>query len=126
RLDLDGRFGAGLDPCAALRCAIELQPDEERELVFVLGQGDDLAEARRLIDKYRDPAAATAAFDETSRGWRDRLGQVHVCTPDPAMDLVLNGWLLYQTLACRLWARSALYQSGGAYGFRDQLQDVMA
>jgi cyclic beta-1,2-glucan synthetase len=124
--NLSGRVGAGLDPCGALRCAIELAPGEERELIFLLGQGADRAEALALIDRYRDPAAVEAAFTAATGRWRELLETVRVTTPRPELDPLLNGWLLYQTLVCRVWARSAFYQSGGAYGFRDQLQDVMA
>jgi cellobiose phosphorylase len=126
RQDLEGGFGAGLDPCAALRCQIDLAPGEETELVFLLGEGDDQDHARDLVRRYRAPGAVAAAYDEVTGWWRETLGAVQVHTPDPALDLVLDGWLLYQTLACRVWGRSAFYQSGGAYGFRDQLQDVMA
>jgi cellobiose phosphorylase len=123
---LSGRAGVGHDPCGALRCAVELAPGEARELVFVLGQAVDTEEARALVNRYRDPAAAAQAHAAAVEYWRTVLGGVQVQTPDPALDLLLNGWLLYQTLVCRVWARSAFYQSGGAYGFRDQLQDVMA
>lgn len=123
---LSGRVGAGFDPCGALCCTIELAAGEEREIVFLLGQGADLEQARDLIARYRDPAEAAAAERQSRERWQALLGQVRVATPQPELDLLLNGWLLYQTLACRIWARSAFYQSGGAYGFRDQLQDVMA
>ncbi|HEX9371051.1 MAG TPA: glycosyl transferase, partial [Roseiflexaceae bacterium] len=124
--ELSGRVGAGFDPCGAMRCAVELGAGEERELVFLLGQGADLDEVHDLIARYRDPAAAASAERQSITRWQMLLGQVQVETPCPELDLLLNGWLLYQTLACRIWARSAFYQSGGAYGFRDQLQDVMA
>ncbi len=123
---LSGRVGAGLDPCGAISCRVELAPGEERELVFLLGQGADGAEARRLAAHYSEPGAAAAALEAAVGRWGAILGAVQVRTPDPALDVLLNGWLLYQNLACRVWARSAFYQSGGAYGFRDQLQDVMA
>lgn len=123
---LDGRVGAGFDPCGAVQCALDLNPGETREIVFLLGQGDDLAETQALIARYRAPGAAAAAEQQTVDYWQALLGQVRVETPMPGFDLLLNGWLMYQTLACRILARSAFYQSGGAYGFRDQLQDVMA
>ncbi|NTW01669.1 MAG: glycosyl transferase, partial [Oscillochloris sp.] len=123
---LSGRAGVGHDPCGAIRCAIDLAPGEEREIVFLLGQGANTDEAQQIVARYREPATAARAYEETVAHWQAILGATHVCTPDPALDLLLNGWLLYQTLVCRVWARSAFYQSGGAYGFRDQLQDVMA
>jgi cyclic beta-1,2-glucan synthetase len=109
-----------------LRCVLTLAPTEEHEVVFLLGQGTDAAEAHALAARYRDPAAAEQAQQASQARWRELLGAVQVQTPDPALDVLLNGWLLYQTLVCRIWGRSAFYQSGGAYGFRDQLQDVMA
>ncbi len=121
-----GRRGAGLDPCAALMRTLELPPGAEREIVFLLGEGADRRDAQRLVAQYRDLATVAAAETDVKAWWRDLLGSVRVETPQPEMDVLLNGWLLYQTLACRVWARSAFYQSGGAYGFRDQLQDVMA
>jgi cellobiose phosphorylase len=124
--ELNGRVGTGFDPCGAIQCRIVLEPGAEHEVVFLLGQGADLAETQALIERYRRPGEAVAAEQAVSNWWDELLGQIQVATPDPAFDLLLNGWLLYQTLACRVWARSALYQSGGAYGFRDQLQDVMA
>jgi cyclic beta-1,2-glucan synthetase len=123
---LDGRHGAGLDPCAALQCVLELAPGQAREVVFLLGAVEGEDEARRAVDAYRDPGRAAAAAARGRDGWARRLSAVTVRTPDPAFDAMLNRWTLYQALACRMWARSALYQSSGAYGFRDQLQDVMA
>ncbi|MCC7160954.1 MAG: DUF3131 domain-containing protein [Anaerolineae bacterium] len=123
---LTERTGANLDPCAALQVEIELKPNEERQIVFLLGQGEHRTHARALIQKYRDPAAIAHAFDEVKARWDELLGTIEIKTPDPAMDRMVNRWLLYQTLSCRLWGRAAFYQAGGAFGFRDQLQDVLA
>jgi cyclic beta-1,2-glucan synthetase len=123
---LSGRVGGGDDACAAVRTWIDLPPGAETEVVFLLGQGGDLDEVRRLVGRYRDPAHVEAALVAVRTFWDDTLHALRVETPDPALDVLVNHWLLYQVLACRLWARTALYQSGGAYGFRDQLQDAMA
>jgi cyclic beta-1,2-glucan synthetase len=120
-----GRVGAGLDPCAALQTVVEVVPGGREEIVFLLGQGSALDDARALVERYR-AADLDAIVRAVATHWDDVLGAVQVRTPDRSMDLMLNRWLLYQTLACRVWARSAFYQAGGAYGFRDQLQDVMA
>jgi cyclic beta-1,2-glucan synthetase len=122
---LSGRTGAGLDPCAALATHVEVPVGETVEIVSLLGQGGSAEEARGLVERYR-AASLDAVFAEVRNHWTDLLGTVTVRTPDRAMDIMLNGWLLYQTLACRIWARSAFYQASGAYGFRDQLQDGMA
>jgi cyclic beta-1,2-glucan synthetase len=122
---LSGKVGAGFDPCAALQTSIDLAPGGVAEVVFVLGEAATAADARQLVAHYREVdldgvlAAVTGFWDET-------LGVVQVATPDRALDLMLNRWLLYQTLACRIWARAGFYQASGAYGFRDQLQDGMA
>lgn len=126
RIHLANRDGAGLDPCAALRITIELDPYEAREVVFLLGEAATKEEGQTIVQNYRRPAAVNEAFEKMLAHWDDLLGTVQVKTPDAAMDTMLNRWLLYQTLSCRIWARSAFYQSGGAFGFRDQLQDVMA
>jgi cyclic beta-1,2-glucan synthetase len=127
RLDhrLSGRVGAALDPCCALQATVELRPGDRTEVVFLLGQGTGVEEARELVRRYRT-ADLDAALAEVTRTWDDVAGALQVKTPDRSMDLLLNRWLIYQTLSCRFWARSAFYQAGGAYGFRDQLQDVMA
>lgn len=117
--------GAGFDPCAALRTAVELPPNGTIELVVLLGQAASSEDAQRLIARYR-AADLDAVRSGVGQYWENILGTVRVETPDRPMDLMLNGWLLYQTIACRLWARSAFYQASGAYGFRDQLQDGMA
>lgn len=124
--ELSGLSGAGLDPCTALRYIFELAPGEQHEVIFMLGQTENLAQAQSLITRYRDPKSVAIAYNATQQRWQTILQKVQVHTPEPMLDILLNGWLLYQTLACRVWARSAFYQSGGAYGFRDQLQDVMA
>jgi cyclic beta-1,2-glucan synthetase len=122
---LYARAGAAIDPCAALQTTLSLRPNAATEVVFFLGEAETRAEAISSIKKYRD-ADLDSVLAAARRRWDDLLGTVQVKTPDRSMDVMLNRWLLYQTLACRVWARSAFYQAGGAYGFRDQLQDVMA
>lgn len=122
---LSGATGAGLDPCAALQCVVELAAGESIEVCALLGQGASEEAAKTLIARYR-AADLDAVLAQVTAYWQRTLGAVQVKTPDRAMDIMLNGWLLYQTIACRLWARSAFYQASGAYGFRDQLQDGMA
>jgi cyclic beta-1,2-glucan synthetase len=122
---LSNTVGAGLDPCGALRTTVELSPGGSVEVVFFLGEGASTEDARKLIAHYRT-ADLDAVRSKVSQYWDDILGAVQVKTPDRSMDIMLNGWLLYQTIACRLWARSAFYQASGAYGFRDQLQDCLA
>ena len=126
RSKLLGRTGAGLDPCAALQVTIELSPGETTEVIAMLGQAQTESEAQRLVLAYRRPPEVEAALSATREWWNDLLGTIEVHTPELAVDFLVNRWLLYQTLTCRLWARSAFYQSGGAFGFRDQLQDVLA
>ena len=122
---LSKRVGAGLDPCGVLQAPLELELDETVEIVFLLGEAATAADAQSLVVSYRG-ADLKAVFRDVVQHWDDVLGTVRVSTPDRSMDIMLNRWLLYQTLVCRVWARSAFYQASGAYGFRDQLQDVMA
>jgi cellobiose phosphorylase len=126
RARLSGSVGAALDPCAAMQAALELPAGEEREIVFRLGAANSLDSARELARRFRGSAAAHDALDQVMRHWQRVLGTVQVNTPDAALNVLANGWLAYQTMACRLWARCAYYQPGGAFGFRDQLQDAMA
>ncbi len=123
---LSDRTGAALDPCGAVRVQILLQPSESRVVIGLLGDAGDAEQARTLIERYRDPQAVDTALSTAREFWDRLLGTIQVRTPDRSMDLLLNRWLLYQTLACRLWGRSAFYQSSGAFGFRDQLQDTLA
>ena len=126
RAELSGRVGAGLDPCGAVQTTIELLPGGSAEVVFLIGQGRDVAEVRAILGRHREPTGAAKALDDVKALWDSVLGAVQVKTPDPALDLMVNRWLIYQALSCRVWGRSAFYQSGGAFGFRDQLQDSMA
>ncbi|MFJ1202366.1 glycosyl transferase, partial [Yersinia enterocolitica] len=125
KVPLSGVTGAGFDPCSALQQTIELAAGEQVEVVWFMGQGHSVSEAQALIMRYR-AANLDAVLTEVIEYWRTVLEAVQVKTPDRKMDIILNGWLLYQTLVCRVWARSAFYQASGAYGFRDQLQDGMA
>jgi cyclic beta-1,2-glucan synthetase len=122
---LSGTTGAGLDPCTALQCALEIGVGEAVEIVWLMGEAASVEAARELITRYRE-SDLDAVLAAVKDHWATLLGAVQVKTPDRAMDIMLNGWLLYQTVACRIWARSAFYQASGAYGFRDQLQDGMA
>ena len=123
---LDGRTGVGLDPCAALQMRVNLAPGETRYISIMLGAASTEAESRRILDRFRTADQARLAITRARNAWITRLGAITVRTPDATFDVMLNKWTLYQALSCRMWARMGLYQSSGAYGFRDQLQDVMA
>lgn len=124
--ELDGITGAGLDPCGAIQTHLFIDAGTTAEIFVLLGAGENLEEARALLTKYAQPDQVGHAIDQATQAWRHTLGALQVETPNRALDILVNGWLQYQTLSCRVWGRSAFYQSGGAYGFRDQLQDVMA
>jgi cellobiose phosphorylase len=123
---LSGRVGAGLDPCAAIQSPVDLEDGQEKELVFILGAAESEDQARQVIQQNRGVSSAQRALDGVWQYWSHTLGVLYVETPDPALNFLANGWLMYQTISCRMWARTGFYQSGGAYGFRDQLQDAMA
>ncbi|TVQ96208.1 MAG: glycosyl transferase [Spirochaetaceae bacterium] len=126
RTTLAHRVGAGLDPCSALQTTVSVAPGASAEVVLVVGQAESLSEARELVRTYENAAAFETSLVRTRTWWDDLLGTIEVETPEHAANFLINRWLLYQSLSCRMWARSATYQSGGAFGFRDQLQDAMA
>jgi len=127
RTRLSGKVGAGLDPCAAMQVQFELVQGQQREIVFMLGMaGSRRTDVGQMVQRCRGRATAQAALNAVHAYWDRTLGTLQIETPDPSLNILANGWLLYQTIACRLWARSGYYQSGGAFGFRDQLQDTMA
>lgn len=128
RARLSGKVGAALDPCAAIQVSFDLADGQEREIIFRLGQAgrSGIEDARKFVKRFRGSAVAYTTLEAVGNYWKRTLGAVQVETPDASLNVLTNGWLVYQTLACRLWARSGYYQSGGAFGFRDQLQDVMA
>jgi len=123
---LSGRTGAGLDPCAAFQVQVTLEPGARQEVIFILGQAETVEEARRLIRSYRDPKQVNNSYGGTCEHWDALLSAIQVRTPILSVNFLLNRWLLYQSLSCRFWGRSAMYQSGGGFGFRDQLQDILA
>jgi cyclic beta-1,2-glucan synthetase len=126
RTALSNRVGSGRDPCGALQLAVTIQPGERIDVAFLVGEGKDLEDARELLVAHRDLAACDRSLMLAKAAWRDLLGAVVVNTPDEALNAIANRWLLYQVTSCRLWGRTAFYQSSGAYGFRDQIQDVLA
>ncbi|MGE5462517.1 MAG: GH36-type glycosyl hydrolase domain-containing protein, partial [Syntrophothermus sp.] len=126
RVGLTSHVEAGMDPCAAMNVLLWLRPGETKEVTFLLGQGNDRAETEQLIGHYQNIENVQAAWDEMCTFWEELLEQIQVDTPDKAMDLLLNRWLLYQSLSARFWGRTGFYQSSGAFGFRDQLQDALA
>lgn len=123
---LSGKVGSSLDPCAAIQVPFELENGKEREIVFKLGAGKDIHEVITTVKHFQGAQAAARALSKVKEFWQSTLGVIEVETPDASINLLANGWLLYQVLSCRLWGRSGYYQSGGAFGFRDQLQDVLA
>ncbi|MDO8755037.1 MAG: hypothetical protein Q7J80_14160, partial [Anaerolineales bacterium] len=126
RIGLASAVNAGLDPCAAIQLHVDLAPGATEEVYFLIGEGENRAESLALIGQIQSQAQVEAIWQSVRHGWDEILNRIVVETPDPGMDLMLNRRLLYQTLSCRLWGRTALYQSSGAFGFRDQLQDVLA
>jgi cyclic beta-1,2-glucan synthetase len=125
RVGLTASAKAGSDPCAALQLLLWLAPGETKEVTFLLGQGADRADALKLITQFQNLENVRNAWESIEAFWDERIGGLQINTPDAALDLLVNRWLPYQALSCRIWGRTAFYQSGGAYGFRDQLQDVL-
>ncbi len=126
RIGLETRLTPGEDPCAALQIHLDLLPGASEEFYFVLGEGSNKEDALNLAGKYHDPSNVGAALQRTHAFWDHLLGTLQVHTPQPETDILLNRWTLYQALSCRIWGRSAFYQPSGAFGFRDQLQDVLS
>jgi len=125
-ISLSDTTGAGLDPAAVLQVHVRLEAHESQTLTFMLGMSDNLDKVISLTERYRNQDQVDASLKEIKAFWHDKLTTVHVETPDSATNFMLNGWLPYQVISCRLWARTAFYQAGGAFGFRDQLQDSLA
>lgn len=126
RAELSRRTGEGFDPCAGLQATVELAPGQTADIKCIMGQAESVKEVHRIISDYRESSAFDTALTQTKKWWDKRLNTIEVHTPELATDFMINRWLLYQNLSCRMWGRSAFYQSGGAFGFRDQLQDVMS
>jgi cyclic beta-1,2-glucan synthetase len=126
REKLSGSLGIGFDPCAAIQVNITLMPNQSVDVVFLLGVGEQDAGAESVAKKYTSVKAAKCALDEVKKFWQEKLSVIQVDTPSESFNLLQNGWLQYQVISCRLWARSSFYQSGGAFGFRDQLQDSLS
>jgi len=126
RTHLSGQTGAALDPCIAIQIPFEIEDGQEREIIFKLGASNNFEEAKKLVQRFRGSPAAKSALESVWQYWKHTLSAVQVETPDLSLNVMANGWLLYQTISCRIWGRSGYYQSGGAFGFRDQLQDSMS
>ncbi len=126
RVKLSGAAGAGYDPCVAIQTQIKIEPGQTYEIILQLGMEKNRELANKTHNKYKNIDTVKKSLEEIQYFWREKLGAIKVSTPDKSMDILLNGWLVYQVIACRIWARSGFYQAGGAFGYRDQLQDVIA
>ena len=126
RLRLSGKQGAGMDPCSAIQTPFVLGHGKEREIIFRMGAAKDFQEGQKMMRGLSGKEGATNALKRVREFWSSTLGQTQIKTPDPSLNMLANGWLVYQVISCRLWGRTGFYQSGGAFGFRDQLQDVLA
>lgn len=126
QIEFTGKTGAGLDPCTAYLIPIDLQPKQEVEIIFRIGATNNINDARVLLNKFKGNESVHRSFENVQTFWANTLGSIQIKTPDPALNILTNGWLLYQVLSCRFWGRSGFYQSGGAFGYRDQLQDSLA
>lgn len=123
--DLDDSVNTGGDPCAAFQARLVMEPGEEIEWIVVMGEAKDTEEAKKLVRKYRQTQEVNHAFRDITAFWEERLRRIRIETPDSSLNQMMNGWLMYQNIACRMLSRTGFYQAGGAYGFRDQLQDAM-
>ncbi|MEX2435051.1 MAG: glucoamylase family protein [Balneolaceae bacterium] len=123
---LDNEIIGSGDLCTAFQAKIELMPGEEKEIIFLIGETDDKLSANKLIQLYSSVVEVEQEFERVKKSWKKRLSRIEVETPEPSLDIIVNGWLMYQNISSRMWSRTAFYQAGGAYGFRDQLQDAMA
>src|ERR1019366_3864066 len=121
---LSGKTGAALDTCAAIQVVFDFEDNEEYEVIFRLGALNEESDVVNVIRGFKGAPFAYTALENVKKYWQQTLGVLQIETPDAALNIISNGWLNYQTLACRIWARSGFYQSGGAFGFRDQLQDM--
>src|SRR4030095_15283634 len=121
RSRLSGKTGAGLDPCGAIQITFDLGEEQQREVVFRLGAADNADATRRLVQRFRGSAVARDTLDAVVLHWLHTLTVVQVETPDAALNVLINGWLVYPTIACRLWARSGHYQAGGGHRFPAQI-----
>ncbi len=126
RIGLSGQVKAGMDPCAALQTHINFNANEKKTVTFILGQGSDESEAKHLAEKFSKKENFKTSWDKAKKAWESRLSSLQVTTPEPSLDMMINRWLPYQTLSSRIWGRSGFFQSSGAYGYRDQLQDVVS
>jgi len=126
RIGLESAVNSGLDPCAAIQLHVDMAPGAADEVFFLIGEGANRVESLALVDRFQEQGRVDTIWQAVQHQWDDILNAITVETPDASMDLMLNRWLLYQTLTCRVWGRTGLYQSSGAFGFRDQLQDVLA
>lgn len=126
RIRLSNTVGSGYDPCISMNCKFNLQPEEERYLTIIFGEDESIEKINEVINKFSKLKAVDDELSLVKNSWSNILGKIKVKTPDKTMDILLNGWLMYQVISCRLWAKTAFYQCGGAVGFRDQLQDSMA
>ncbi|MCK9221749.1 MAG: glycosyl transferase family 36 [Limnochordia bacterium] len=126
QVHLSGRVGTAINPCAAIMVPVTLEQGAWVEVTFLLGECTNLQEVQDLVGKYRQNYAIQGELDRVRSKWDELTGRIRVSTPEPSLDYLVNGWLLYQVISCRYWGRSAFYQSGGAYGYRDQLQDVLS
>jgi cellobiose phosphorylase len=124
--DLEQRFGVGFEACAAIKATAKLDSGGSADFFFYMGETTNEEEARKIISKYRDSGTIRDSFEKVKKFWTNKLGRIKVQSPVPELNFMANGWLQYQNIACRMWARSGFYQASGAFGFRDQLQDAAA